>query len=279
MIEAAAAPATAAAATARPKPGRFPPARSTNACLMIELIARPSLAYDDREPLFLLEDDRPPDRPPEDDRPLADDPPLLPFDDEDEPRERLDVRRLLPLERLPLERLPLELLPLLFDDALLLRLLDEPEPRFCEDEPLRELDDDLRRLGDDDELFLSPDSSSSISTWALKRARSARTARLTCRMPRAAFSISEPGCTSMFSSTRVSRGPISWNVTTPVCVTPSVTFHLIRSPGRCSTISALNSLEIPQIFVLNERCDSSSCDTDSRRCMNSGHFSNWVHSS
>jgi hypothetical protein len=39
---------------------------------------------------------------------------------------------------------------------------------------------------------------------------------LTCRIPRAAFSISESGSTSMFASMRVSRGASSWNVMTPV---------------------------------------------------------------
>jgi len=113
----------------------------------------------------------------------------------------------------------------------------------------------------------------SIKTYALKRARSARTARFTWRMPRAAFSIIDPGWTSRLTSTRVRRGPSSWNVTTPACVTPSVTFHLIRSPGSFSTISALNSFEIPQIFVLNEMCSSSSSDTLWSRCMNVGHSS------
>lgn len=83
----------------------------------------------------------------------------------------------------------------------------------------------------------------------------------------------------MFTSTRVRRGPSSWKVTTPVCVTPSLTFHLIRSLGLFSTISALNSREKPQIFVLNETFESSSSETDWRRCMNFGHSSYSVHCS
>jgi hypothetical protein len=66
----------------------------------------------------------------------------------------------------------------------------------------------------------APDSSSFIITWALKRCRSARMARLTCRAPRANFSISEPGSTSTLSSIRVSRGASSWNVTTPWWLSP-----------------------------------------------------------
>jgi len=167
-----------------------------------------------------------------------------PLDEVDRLRAPLLLDRLWLLGRLPDDRLwLLELLP---DDRLwLLELLE----------------------------LLRPPSCFSIKTYALKRARSARTARLTWRMPRAAFSIMEPGCTSRLTSTRVRRGPSSWNVTTPACVTPSVTFHLIRSPGSFSTISALNPFEIPQIFVLNAMCSSSSWETFSSRCMNSGHFS------
>ena len=102
-------------------------------------------------------------------------------------------------------------------------------------------------------------------------------ARLMWRMPRAAFSSSEPGSTSTFSSIRVSRGASSWNVTTPVWVMPCDTFHLIRSSGRWVSISALNSFVLPQILVANETVQSSSCVTRVTRCMNSGQSSNWVH--
>src|SRR5436305_267359 len=83
---------------------------------------------------------------------------------------------------------------------------------------------------------------------ALKRCRSARAARLTCRIPRAAFSIMPPGCTSRLSSTRVAFGPSSWNVTTPAWVIPSLTFHLIRSSGRWVSIFALNSRFLVQVL-------------------------------
>lgn len=80
------------------------------------------------------------------------------------------------------------------------------------------------------------------------------------------------------TSTCVSRSATSWKVTTPVCVTPSVTFHLMRCSGFSSTISALNSFEIPQILALNDTCLSSSCETLWSLCMNVGHSSYWVHS-
>src|SRR3954454_5575631 len=79
-------------------------------------------------------------------------------------------------------------------------------------------------------------------------------ARLTCRAPRANFSINEPGSTSTLTSIRVNRGASSWNVTTPWWLSPWTTCHLIRSSGRCSSISAWNSLETPQIFDLNAMC-------------------------
>src|SRR4051794_12257114 len=203
----------------------------------------------EREPLFLRPEDEP-DRPP-------------------------------PFEELPL---PLDELRLRLDDERPRALEDERRDDACE-----RVDCFERLLPPDDRdvlRFTSPSSISprqapvsswDISTYALKRARSARTARLTWRIPRAAFSISEPGCTSMFTSTRVRRGPSSWNVTTPVWVTPSVTFHLMRWPSSFSTISARNCFEIPQIFVLKAMCSSSSCETLSRRCMNFGHSSYCVH--
>jgi hypothetical protein len=55
----------------------------------------------------------------------------------------------------------------------------------------------------------APVSSSRISMNALKRAMSARTARFTCRMPRAAFSSSDPGSRSNVTWTRVSRSSSS----------------------------------------------------------------------
>ena len=97
------------------------------------------------------------------------------------------------------------------------------------------------------------------------------------RMPRAAFSISEPGATSKSTSTRVRRSDSLWNVTTPVWLMPSVTRHLMRSSGVCSRISALNSLDLPQILALNVTCVGSSWDTRSTRCMNFGHSSNCVN--
>jgi hypothetical protein len=51
------------------------------------------------------------------------------------------------------------------------------------------------------------------------------------------------------SSIRVSRGASSWNVTTPVCVIPCETRHLMRSSGRWVSMSAVNSFVLPQIFV------------------------------
>ena len=51
---------------------------------------------------------------------------------------------------------------------------------------------------------------------------------------------------------RVRRSASWWKVTTPLCWSPCVTRHSIRSSGRCSTISASNSFEIPQILALNE---------------------------
>ena len=250
----------------------------------------------EREPLFFrLEPER---------LPLL----LRPFDDD----RLLAVVRLLPLldEPLPFDELlpRLDVLPLRFDELLLpldelLPPLEELLPRL-DAERLRELeaedfdrpdaedfdrpDDELRLRAPDDERWRltspssitprqDPVSSSSIITYALKRARSARIARFTCRIPRPAFSIREPGSTSIFTSTCVSRGATSWKVTTPVCVTPSITFHLMRSSGRCSRISALNSFEMPQIFVLKETSVSSSCETLCSRCMNFGQSSNWVH--
>jgi hypothetical protein len=109
--------------------------------------------------------------------------------------------------------------PLDFDDEVL-RLDDEPPPLDLDDDDLPPddervaLEDDPRLLArerdedclppdelDEEDLTLpssitprhAPVSSSSISTYALYRARSARTARLTWRIPRAAFSISESG--------------------------------------------------------------------------------------
>jgi hypothetical protein len=215
---------------------------------------------------------------------------LLPFDelprDDDLPlREEL---------RPPDGELPLDD-PLPLDDRRLLEARLPPDDRLrLEDERFELADGRLRdppllrrELEDDERCFFtspssivprhSPGSSSSIRTYALNRAMSARTARFTWRMPRAAFSISEPGWTSRLTSMRVRFGASSWKVTTPACVTPSFTRHLIRLSGRCSTISALNSFEIPQIFVLKVTWDSSSWLTESRRCMNSGQSSNWVH--
>jgi hypothetical protein len=123
----------------------------------------------------------------------------------------------------------------------------------------------------------APDSTSCISMKALNRERSARTARLVWRIPRAAFSISEPGSTSSETWTRVRLGASSWKVTTPVWETPWLTFHWIRSSGRCSTISATNSFDIPHNFARKETVQSSSCVTRSIRCMNSAQSSNWVH--
>ena len=215
-----------------------------------------------------------------------------PFEDELERlRAPLDERFLAPLDELALLRAPLEEVerlrapldeverfraPLLLDRLPLPLLLERLRPPLLLLERLRPpplLLDWLWLLELLDWLCARGCSCFSIKTYALKRARSARTARFTWRMPRAAFSIMEPGCTSRLTSTRVRRGPSSWNVTTPACVTPSVTFHLMRSPGSFSTISARNSFEIPQIFVLNAMCSSSSWDTFSSRCMNSGHFS------
>jgi hypothetical protein len=65
-------------------------------------------------------------------------------------------------------------------------------------------------------------------------------ARLTWRAPRANFSISEPGSTSTLTSIRVRRAAPLW-------LRPSTTCHLILSSGRCSSISAWNCLETPQI--------------------------------
>jgi hypothetical protein len=117
-----------------------------------------------------------------------------------------------------------------FDEPLALR--EEPPLR---DEPwLRLLDDVSTALLE--VRFFSPSSivprQAPCSSWfiitcALKRCRSARTARLMWRMPRAAFSSSEPGCTSMFTSTCVRFGASSEKVTMPVWVMPSVTSHLI----------------------------------------------------
>ena len=76
---------------------------------------------------------------------------------------------------------------------------------------------------------------------------------------------------------RVSRGASSWKVTTPVWVIPCETRHLIRSSGRWVSISALNSLVLPQILVAKETVQSSSWVTRVTRCMNSGQSSNWVH--
>jgi hypothetical protein len=96
-------------------------------------------------------------------------------------------------------------------------------------------------------------------------------------MPRAAFSISDPGSTSIVSSTRVRRGASSWKVTTPVCVMPCETRHLMRSSGRWVSILAENSLVLPQIFVAKLTVQSSSCVTRVTRCMKFGQSSNWVH--
>jgi hypothetical protein len=186
-------------------------------------------------------------------------------------RAPLEERFLAPLDELERFLAPLDELERLRAPLLLDRLRPPPPllARVC----LLELLDWLWLLELLDWLCPRGCSCFSIRTYALKRARSARTARFTWRIPRAAFSIIEPGCTSRLTSTRVRRGPSSWNVTTPACVTPSVTFHLMRSPGSFSTISARNSFEIPQIFVLNAMCSSSSWETFSSRCMNSGHFS------
>ena len=56
------------------------------------------------------------------------------------------------------------------------------------------------------------------------------------------------------------------------------TCHLIRSSGRCSSISAWNCLETPQILALKATWVSSSWLTLVTRCMNLGHSSNWVNS-
>ena len=169
---------------------------------------------------------------------------LRPFEDERD----FAVVRLRPLleEPLPFDELLLRLDGLLLRlDELLLRLpLDDALERPPDDElrpevdfdfrddelRLRELDEEVLRLTSPSSITPRQDplSSSSISMYALKRARSARTARFTWRIPRPAFSISEPGSTSRLTSMRVSRSDSSWKLTTPVCVTPSVTFHLIR---------------------------------------------------
>ena len=133
---------------------------------------------------------------------------LRPFDEDE--RDFAVVRRLLPDEPFeePLldEDRPRELEP---DD-----LDREPEPEDLDLEPEPEdfepeLDDlDLELALDLDLLDaeLRPElpeepPSSCIITYALKRDRSARTARFTCRIPRPAFSMSEPGSTSRLTST------------------------------------------------------------------------------
>jgi hypothetical protein len=194
VIPAAATPAAAAASIARGAPGRFPRARSANTRLTIPVIGL-HLPAQEREPLLLFF------------RPDARDPPPLPFDDDRDPLEddleRPDVdarerpeeaafERLpdarLPEERLPEERLPEERLP---EE----RPPDEPLPEELRPDDLRpdELRPDERlrlepELDAADLLLTSPSSiwprhaplsSSSMRTCALKRARSARTARLT----------------------------------------------------------------------------------------------------
>ena len=124
----------------------------------------------------------------------------------------------------------------------------------------------------------APCSSSAIITWAFQRCMSARTARLMWRMPRAAFSSSDPGCTSMVDLDAGEPRRELVEGDDAGVRHPSVTFHLMRSSGRCSSISALNSLDLPQIFALKVTWVSSSWLTLSRRCMNSGHASNCVHS-
>ncbi len=112
---------------------------------------------------------------------------------------------------------------------------------------------------------------------ALKRWRSPRAARLTCRSPRAAFSSIPPGSMSRSSITRVSRGPSSWKVTTPVWLIPCSTFHLTRSSGRWVSILAANSFFLPQILVEKATEDSLFWVTPVTRCMKLGHSSYCVH--
>jgi len=149
------------------------------------------LRPDDRELVRPLE--LPDDLDPfEDDRLRLDlaDPPLEPEPEPDEPLDR-DERLEPDCEDAPDERAP----PLELDFARdRLRELDEPlEPdRAAEDARRRVLDFTLPSSISPRQ---APVSSSSSSMYALKRARSARTARLMWRMPRAAFSSSEPGST------------------------------------------------------------------------------------
>ena len=60
---------------------------------------------------------------------------------------------------------------------------------------------------------------------------------------------------------RVRFGASSWNVTTPECVIPCATRHLMRSSGRWVSILASNSFVLPQIFVAKLIVQSSSCVT------------------
>src|SRR5919206_501922 len=75
------------------------------------------------------------------------------------------------------------------------------------------------------------------STYALKRARSAWTARFTKRRPDAIFSIIPVGSNSMSTMTRVRFGASLWKVTTPLCCVPFFVFQAISSFLRRSVIS------------------------------------------
>src|SRR5215211_7282314 len=259
-MPAAAAPTAPAARTARTGEGRLPAARSAVTRLMNSFTAGPY----DRDDAFWRRFDPEPLRPfddalarLDDERPLPEDEPPRPLPDDERPRLPPEDERPLPDDERP--RLLLEERPLRPPEELPLRPPEEERGRPRDDDERLPPRDEVARARRDDERLRPPDepaeredftspssitprhapvSSSSISTWALKRARSARTARLTWRMPRAAFSIREPGFTLMSTSTRVRRSESLWKLTTPVWVTPSVTCHLIRSSGRCSTISA-----------------------------------------
>ena len=116
------------------------------------------------------------------------------------------------------------------------------------------------------------------STYALKRARSASTARLTKRIPEAIFSIIPWGTKSMSTITRVRFFSIRWKVTTPACAMPLVVFQAIRSFLRRSVISPSQWRVLNQIFS-SHLSVLSSFSTFRTRCMKFGNSSKWVHRS
>lgn len=162
-------PTTKAAPIARGGAGRLPPMRSATTCFRKGLISSPSPHQCEERRLPL---DPAPERFLELERPL-------------DPRredEGLDLlRELEPLRPLVELELPLDEACFCFDALWLLR--------FCGWEPLTTSPSWMVPRQ-------APVSTSCISTKALKRARSARTARFTWRIPRAIFSIHEPGSTS-----------------------------------------------------------------------------------